>query len=36
MNRGIFASLLGLALVLGGCGNSNSTNSINSSNITSN
>jgi hypothetical protein len=27
MNRGIFATLLGLALVLGGCGNSNSTNS---------
>lgn len=29
MNRGVLAILLGLALVLGGCGNSNSTNSGN-------
>jgi hypothetical protein len=28
-NRGVLAILLGLALVLGGCGNSNSTNSGN-------
>lgn len=29
MNRGVLAILLGLTLVLGGCGNSNSTNSGN-------
>jgi hypothetical protein len=36
MNRGIASILLGLALVLGGCGNSNSTNSANSGNVNGN
>lgn len=36
MNRGVFAILLGFALVLSGCGGSNSSNSTNSGNINGN